>query len=133
MAKAGVVVPAIIAALIICALILLTCAYFSNPGLFIRIGRPSDEESIMTESEKVVVVNQPPSGITSRLLGNFGFSGSVGHGGGTPAADVVTANPNEDVQIIEPTPDGVNVVDAVPEAISARQNLRSTGNSGWFR
>lgn len=120
MAKASVVVPAILATLLLCALILLTCAYFSYPQYFIRIGRPADEESMI--SEKVVVVPTQQTG----LLGRFGLGFGAGGSAQTPAADVVTANPHDGVQIIEPTPDGIVVVDAEPE------EPRRGGRGGWF-
>lgn len=109
--KASILVPALLSTLLICFLILATCLYWSNPGLFVRIGRRPAAEDIESEGEKepeVVVIADPPPAPRP---------GWFGGGGGGGAVNVVdaTPGPEDDVQVVEPTPEGdVTIVDARP-------------------
>jgi len=103
--NAGVVVPAIIACLLICALLLFTCKYCYNPRFLFR-QRNSDLESASEKPPSGVVLSSEVVSVSS----TSNVSGSLHDG-----IPVVEVQPdNQDTTVIAVAPGSPPVIEAAP-------------------
>ncbi|KAI5796304.1 hypothetical protein DFH27DRAFT_526404 [Peziza echinospora] len=122
----AIVLPLIFAALLICALVLITCAYCYNPMFLIRMRRRDEESSygssasgrekpppgVVIHSEIVSVTSTSSSSSSTSLSSSS--SSSMPSQLGIPVRIATPDNVDPSSIVVAVAPDGPNVIEANP-------------------